>query len=389
MLVDEINEAELLPHMCEQPRRREKWAWLTEGIEEDGGKLTRGQTKRIIAEALLENLENYARTQKRVAALGLMEDTLQADVSAFITQAFPMVRRVYPKLLATELFTTQVLTQPSAKVFYFDHKYGDPAGGGTSGNRIDVQANFAKNWANSTEGATPVRMNASITSAQVDVVEKKIRGVWSIEAAQDAAAYHQVNLEEEVMQGATDECTREIDRTLIDDCFALAGAGNVNFNINGAGSSLPSEIKAYNEQLYEALVDASNNVFTKRYRNPNWVIAGAAECGRLEKLEGFKLADLSDSTFQVQHGGRHLYGTLQNRWVVYKDPWFTVNSYLMGYKGLSMTDAGYMYCPFIALWLTPLFIDPNDMQPRRGLMSRFGYKMVVSEMYSTVTLTTS
>ena len=91
----------------------------------------------------------------------------------------------------------------------------------------------------------------------------------------------------------------------------------------------------------------------------------------------------------VQSGGRSLFGVLKNRWVIYKDPWYSADAALMGYKGQTFLDAGYVYAPYIPLYVTPLIIDPNDFRPRRGMMTRFAKKMVVSEMYATISVETS
>lgn len=391
-----INEVQYAPYMNDLAGRREKWAWLTEGIDERAKTNPLAKRNRIITEIMLENQEAQLRDLAHMYGLKyrcengvIVEDTLSTAIGAFTTFAFPLVRRVYPKLLATELFIVQPMVQPTGKVFFVDFLYGQTNQGATAGNRIDVQANFASLYADSTEGGSVNDLNMSVSSVTVTAESKKLKSIWTIEAQQDLAAYHGLDLEGENMQMLADEVTREVDRKLINQCLAGATAGNTNFNISGSPSTLPTERFAYNEQLYEACVDANNLIFKKRYRNANWAIADTDTCGRLEKLQGFKLADLSDSQLQIQHGGRHLFGTLQNRWMIYKDPWFTANTILFGYKGQNFTDAGFIYAPYVPFWTTPLFIDPNDMKPRRGIMSRYAFSMVVGDMYSSLSLTTS
>lgn len=386
---------QLAPHLGDVPERRQRWAFLTEGMQKDSAD-HRGRQKRIITECMLENQARHFANEARLMGLNpdspdarsrlLVEETLAANTGAFTTFALPMIRRVVPRMMSTELFTVQPMSQPTGKAFYFDVKYGS---GVNAGQRVDLQAYFSKTYADSSEGSDPNELNMAISSTDISAVEKKLKVIWSIEAQQDLAAYHQMEMEPELMTAASAQIVREVDRILIEDCLSQAGAGNINFNVSGSPSSLPTEQRAYNEKLYESMIDANNLVFKKRYRNPTWVVADVDTCARLEKLQGFKLVDAADNTYQIQHGGRHLFGTLQNRWLIYKDPWFTANKMLFGYKGESPFEAGYGYFPYVPLYTTPLFLNPATMKPVRGLMSRFAYKMLVSEMYSTLTLTTS
>jgi len=372
----------------EDPNRRARWNHLTEDFEDlFKSRVPEHRTqRRQMTEAVLDNVKSWIMLAGRNFRphAQLNEETLQANVGTFTTFAFPLVRRVMVRLIAPELFAVQPMTQPTGKIFFLDFKYGT---GADSGNRIDVEANFNRNYSNSSEGAAVKEINMEISDVTVTAEEKKLKSIWSIESEQDLMAYHGLSAETELMNVLADEIVREIDRTLIFDALGNVGAGNINWNKNGYAGSLPTEQKAYNETLYDAIIDANNLIYSARYRNATWIVADPDVCGRLEKLNGFKMADSTDSAWSIQHGGRHLFGTLKSRWLVYKDPWMEPNKMLLGYKGTGFLDAGYVYAPFIPFYVTPKFTDPNDFKPRRGMMSRFAKRMVVPEMYATVTLT--
>ena len=101
----------------------------------------------------------------------------------------------------------------------------------------------------------------------------------------------------------------------------------------------------------------------------------------------FKIFEGADA--QTENIGVIRFGTLAQKYKVYKHPWFTANTILMGYKGTSWIETGYVYAPYIPLWVTPLILDPNDFTPRRGIMTRFAKKMVNGNFFATVTLTAS
>src|SRR5262252_8518921 len=69
-------------------------------------------------------------------------------------------------------------------------------------------------------------------------------------------------------------------------------------------------------------------------------------------------------------------GTVNNRWRLYKDPLFPTNQILMGYKGDSYMDSGYFYCPYVPLTQTPVVLDPESFCPRKGILTRYGKKLL-------------
>jgi len=78
---------------------------------------------------------------------------------------------------------------------------------------------------------------------------------------------------------------------------------------------------------------------------------------------------------------------------MYKDPFYPVTNagsgsgtgdILMGYKGNTFIDAGYVWAPYVPLQVTATFLDPNDFQFRKGLRTRYAKKMVRSEFYGRV-----
>jgi hypothetical protein len=354
----------------ENAERQKKWAYLTENLDTE---------KRLQCEILLDNMQK-----------ALSETSFMTNVGPFTTFAFPMIRRIFPKLIAQTLCSVQPMTQPTGKVFYLDFKYGTAKGSIGVGDRLDQRGNTAKNYADRTpETGEIAEVNFDISSVAVDAEEKALKAKWTIEAQQDLKAYHGLNAEDELMIVLSDEIIREIDMIIIDDMVANATSGNVNWNINA-----PAEVpwtnldpKVYKATLYDAIVDANNLIFRKRYRNATWIVADSDVCTRLEKLEGFKLEEtVDDAVFNI---GIHRFGVLKNRFVIYKHPWFQTNMMLLGFKGASWLDTGYVYAPYIPLYTTPLLIDPNTMQPVRGMMSRFAKKCVQGDCFATVTLVSS
>ena len=77
-------------------------------------------------------------------------------------------------------------------------------------------------------------------------------------------------------------------------------------------------------------------------------------------------------------------GAINNRFQVYKNPYMTENTILMGYRGAQFLETGAVYSPYIPLIMTPLVYDPNNFTPRKGVMTRYAKKMVRPEFYGKV-----
>ena len=95
--------------------------------------------------------------------------------------------------------------------------------------------------------------------------------------------------------------------------------------------------------------------------------------------------DASGQVTQPMTLGAEKVGTLSSRFTVYKDPYFPRNKILVGFKGSSYLETGYVYAPYVPLIVTPTIFAPEDFTPRKGVMTRYGKKMVRSDFYGTVT----
>ena len=365
---------------AEVEERQKRWSYLTEGkkkgksIQElyendpDGG-----VHRRIATEILLDNAKWH------------LETTEYTDVAAAAPYIFPMVRRVFPKLIANELVSVQPMSRPDGKVFYLDfYRSADP---GTQSDRVDLSSD--EDYADRSPGAAVKEVTFKVSSSSVTAKEKALKAKWQLETQQDLKAYHGEDAETLLMGVTADEIIRETDMEIILDIESNVGAGNVNWSYTVPSTGAYSNIdpKVYKETLYDAITDCNNLIFKKVFRNATWIIADPDTCARMEKLEKFKLFEGADDA--TENVGIIRFGTLAQKYKVYKHPWFTANKMLMGYKGVSWIETGYVYAPYIPLYTTPLIIDPNDLTPRRGVMTRFAKKMVKSGFFGTVTLTAS
>jgi hypothetical protein len=259
-------------------------------------------------------------------------------------------------------------------------------------------------------GATPApaipEIDIKVESVPVVAQTRKLRARWSPELAQDLNAYHSLDAEVELTQILSEQIALELDREILNDLLTQAGAANYYWsrspgkfinkttgtevlrNTSAPGPNFTGTVREWYETLIETIIDVANEIHRKTLRgSANFVVVGPDVATILEASVFFKPSFSLDGDGQVSGMviGADKVGTLSNRFTVYKDPYFPRNKVLIGYKGGSYLETGYVYAPYVPLIVTPTIFAPEDFTPRKGVMTRYGKKMVRSDFYGTVT----
>jgi len=214
-------------------------------------------------------------------------------------------------------------------------------------------------------------VNLVIESEEIAAKTRKLKAVWSYEAQQDLRSQHNLDAEAELTAVLAQEINLEIDREVLTDLRNNAGTIAVwDFN-----TALGDTIKEKYESLYIKVVEVSNVVHRKTLRGGcNWLVTSPEVASVFETATaGF--APSPSETFTSSLGIQYV-GTINNRWRLYKDPLFPQGQILMGYKGDSYMDSGYFYCPYVPLTQTPVVLDPDSFCPRKGILTRYGKKLL-------------
>ena len=250
-------------------------------------------------------------------------------------------------------------------------------------------------------------IDIKVESLAVVAETRKLRARWSPELAQDLNAYHSLDAEVELTQILSEQIALEIDREILNDLLTQAGAANyywsrapgkfvnketakeaVSSNSLAPGPSFRGTVREWYETLVETIIDVANQIHRKTLRgSANFIVVGPDVATILEASVMYKPNYSLDGDGQVSGMvlGADKVGTLSSRFTVYKDPYFPRNKVLVGYKGGSYLETGYVYAPYVPLIVTPTIFAPEDFTPRKGVMTRYGKKMVRSDFYGTVT----
>jgi hypothetical protein len=262
-------------------------------------------------------------------------------------------------------------------------------------------------------GATPQpaipEIDIKIESIAITAETRKLRAKWSPELAQDLNAYHSMDAEVELTSILSEQIALEIDREILNDLVTQANGANYYWSrapgkfvnkTTGTAVSLASSlsigpaftgtVREWYETLIETIIDVANTIHRKTLRgSANFVVTGPDVATILEASVLYKPKFSMDGEGQVGSPftiGAEAIGTLSNRFTVYKDPYFVRNKLLIGYKGGSYLETGYVYAPYVPLIVTPTIFAPEDFTPRKGVMTRYGKKTVRSDFYGTVTV---
>jgi hypothetical protein len=245
-------------------------------------------------------------------------------------------------------------------------------------------------------------IDIKVDSVSITAMTKKLKAKWTPELGQDLNAYHNLDAEVELTSILSEQIALEIDREILADLVNGQTAGKYYWSrapgrfVRRTGTGAGEEVGVTTatpdftgtvSEWYETLVETINDVSAQIHRKTlrggaNFIVVGPEVANILEFTAGFR----ANVTGDVDKGtvGAVKTGALSKKWDVYVDPYFPRNLVLVGRKGGSFLESGYVYAPYVPLQVTPTIFGTEDFVPRKGVMTRYGKKMVRPDMYGLV-----
>ena len=241
-------------------------------------------------------------------------------------------------------------------------------------------------------------IDIKVDSVAVTALTKKLKAKWSPELAQDLNAYHNLDAEVELTSILSEQVALEIDQEILEDLVKGATAGTLYWSRSpgkflnretGAilnGTTYPDFTGTVSE-WYETLLETVNEVSARIHRKTlrggaNFLVTSPEVANILEFTSGFRASvsvDDKDGSWGV-----HNVGSISRKMDIHVDPYFPRNLLLVGRKGSSFLESGYVYAPYVPLQVTPTIFGTEDFVPRKGVMTRYAKKMVRPDMYGLV-----
>ena len=226
-----------------------------------------------------------------------------------------------------------------------------------------------------------------LDSVTVSVEERKLRATWSPELAQDVSAFHNIDAEAELTALLSEQIAAEIDREILRDLRKFA-PWQARWDVNGwrrqAGFSTNYTQKDWNQELMTKINQISAQIHKATLRGgANFIVVSSEGSAVFDNLEYFHVTDAQSEADQYNMGIERI-GAINNRYQVYRDPYSPAWSIIIGHKGKSLLDTGYIYAPYIPMQLTPTIYNPENFAPVKGIMTRYAKKCVNNRFYGAI-----
>ena len=365
----------------------------------NASKLTGPDGNEMDSESFLASLKVI--TMKEIAAENLDGST---DANGVKTTAFAKYEMV-PFRVATQKYGKGIVEYGNAcdaeGNIYLELDLAKPVAqqGGTIDGYVGVAAKqlegvvddpksaFKVAWAqyDSLELETEIgEVSFKLDSVTVSVVERKLRATWSPELAQDVSAFHNIDAEAELTAILSEQIAAEIDREILRD-LRKGAPWQARWDVNGwrrmAAFSTNYTQKDWNQELFTKINQISAQIHKATLRGgANFIVVSSEISALFDNLEYFHVSDASAESDQYNMGIEKI-GSLNGRYQVYRDPYSPYWSVIIGHKGKSLLDTGYIYAPYVPMQLTATMYNPFNFAPVKGIMTRYAKKMVNNRYY--------
>lgn len=236
------------------------------------------------------------------------------------------------------------------------------------------------------EDSRMAEVTFGLDQVTVSVETRKMRAMWTPELAQDVSAFHNIDAEAELTALLSEQMAAEIDREILRD-LRRGAAWTTRWDYNGLrkqSTAYYGTQKDWNQTLITKINQISAQIHKATLRGgASWVVVSPEVSAVFDDLEYFHVSN-ADPEQDKYNMGIEKTGTLSGRYIVYRDPYAPANTILIGHKGTSILETGYIYAPYIPLQLTPVMYNPFDFSPIRGILTRYAKKMVLNRYYGRI-----
>ena len=354
-----------------EPKVTRKWEPYLRDVE--------GEEKKIVLAQILENQERYFLT----------ETTKSADVDDIARTIFPVVKKVWKDSILDHLVSVQPVKSTLSYIRYMKFTFAETAGDATAGEELgrknyktySAYAGGHKTpacWTGDNpapEGGAARGVNVELKREPVQCCMRALSAGWTFFSDIIAKMDEEEDLDPALIDAVAKEIRNEIEYQVIADLLANAtGSTGRTWSWNAS-----KEVGENARLLYRAILMAAADISKKIFASPNVLVMSPTNCANLESGEQFSV--VYGKNAELVGIGRRLFGVINNRFKVIEDPLFPDNKILIGFKGGSIFEAGYVYCPCVPLFVTDKYFDPDELTYKRVLANISANKAI--EMGST------
>jgi hypothetical protein len=204
------------------------------------------------------------------------------------------------------------------------------------------------------DSITIPEINVHMSSEAIVAKTRKLKAVWTPEFAQDLNAYHSIDAEAELTSIMSEYISLEIDQEILAMLIEDAGAGdeywsainNQSISAAGAGAGLGffNSQGQWFQTLGTKVQKLSNTIHQRTLRGgANFMVCSPTVATIIESIPGFASNSDGDAAKMSYAFGVQKAGSMNGRYQVYKNPYMTDNTILLGYRGGQFLEAGAVF----------------------------------------------
>ena len=206
------------------------------------------------------------------------------------------------------------------------------------------------------EGKEGERLELKIVDQAVEAGSRKLATKIARSTEEDINKIHGLDLGPEVQAILGKEIAFEVTAELLSDLRQLG-----------------KKEDGLHKEVTRSIRSASSYIAMRSRRGAgNWIVVTPTMLDRIEEEANLEKSDFE--RYETDYSTVLPLGALLNGIIKIYVDWANKNDneILVGYKGVSETDAGYFYNPYVPIMPSGIVLDPDTYEPLMTLMTRFG-----------------
>lgn len=227
---------------------------------------------------------------------------------------------------------------------------------------ITYNTDFEKN----TDGIPDVEI--ALDSKPIRAKSRKLNARWLLDAMYDLQQAHNRDAEQDILQSLTSYLRWEIDGEILADLQRLGKSHDTVYTFDAEPGPSKNQL-THNNDFIQLLTEMGNAIKKQTGRGAgNFVVAGMNASSLIENMDQF---EREGDPLDVETSGPRRIGVLDGRYVVYQNPYYNDNEFVVGLRGQEWNNAGYAYAPYLPIYTTPT-LQTADFVSQKGVATAYG-----------------
>jgi len=336
---------------------------------------------RDLDEERLSLYKKFVNSEKKYI-YELYEKTTSSEVPNVAQVFIPVVKKLARDSFIEEIVGVQPIKQAIAGVRYLDYVYSktDTVSGAQQGESIfnEPKPEYSRDVGEGNVIDRGIDVKVRVIPVQAKV--RKLIGSWDFEATINAEESG-IDLSEELTKALSYKITEDINYEILYDLYSNAGIVHADVWEAPKPTDSPREVERKERDLVRYILDVAGEIFDKVGVYPNFIVVSPKVASFLKGTGKFEIRGQGlGNTFN------RLYyeASLDEEFKVIVVRGLRVNDILIGYKGNSEIESGYIYAPHVPLVVFGDKLEPETLSWVRAIATFYAKVMIEPKLYGVV-----